>query len=252
MLNRIPVVILALSLSAVAMLAQHRGVGSFGRAGSYGFGHFRIGSGLAPFTGFGDINHPGLGFAPNTPGIGYPLTPGPLRPGAFGFCAPGTYGRPYPYGYPYPSGYHYSYGYGYGLGGVAVVGVPVGVGEFTSPVGQAPQVIIIQLPPGQGQGVPVQVPPQESAGQLSSEQKGEKKIILTYESRRPTPQKAPTPLTLLVFKDHSIRAVTRYWKEGDRLNYVTSYGAQKSVALNLLDLEFTKKLNEERNVTFEP
>ena len=45
--------------------------------------------------------------------------------------------------------------------------------------------------------------------------------------RPPLAQERPTkPLTLLVLKDHSIYAVTEYWKEGDRVCYVTSYGSQ--------------------------
>lgn len=58
------------------------------------------------------------------------------------------------------------------------------------------------------------------------------------------------PLTLMVFKDHSIYAASDYWREGDRLCYVTNYGAKNSIALDQLDLDMTVQLNRERNVPF--
>lgn len=272
MVTRIAAVLLASSLIPNLAIAQRSGYGGTGtRASSpgaqpgraamttgsryghrYGHGHFRGQGGLAPPAGYGNINHPGLGYAPNTPGIGYPLTPsiqpmptisqpliGPIRPGAVGF------GRPYRYGYPGRYGGYYSYGGYYGAGGVAVVGVPVVVGGYGYP--QAPQVIIIQQPADQPQERPRQWP-----GTIRTEREGENARGLIYETRpAPAREKPAKPLTLLVFKDHSIYAVTEYWKEGDRLCYVTSYGSQNCVSLDLLDLEFTKRLNEERSVKFE-
>ena len=125
--------------------------------------------------------------------------------------------------------------------------MPVVVGDVSSTVPQGPAVIIIQQPGGPSQAA--EGPPRDLS---RSQRQGEKRIILTYESRPPLAGEIPLkPLTLLVFKDHSIRAVTRYWKEGSQLHYVTSHGGQKSVSLDLLDLEFTRKANEERNVKFE-
>jgi len=61
----------------------------------------------------------------------------------------------------------------------------------------------------------------------------------------------PAPrLTLLVFKDHSIYAVSDYWLEGGQLHYVTSYGARNAVPIEQVDLEMTARLNWERNVEF--
>lgn len=59
------------------------------------------------------------------------------------------------------------------------------------------------------------------------------------------------PVTLLVFKNHSIYAVSDYWVENGRVYYVTSYGAQDSASTDQLDLDFTRKLNDERSVKFE-
>lgn len=64
-------------------------------------------------------------------------------------------------------------------------------------------------------------------------------------------QQAPiSQLTLIVLKDQTIFAVTDYWLEEGRVFYVTSTGAQKSVALRDLDWEMSTRLNAERGVEF--
>jgi len=234
------------------------------------------GRGLAPYTGYGNINHPGLGFAPNTPGIGYPVGSiqplvtlpqpliGPIRPGVAGYSPHVGYGGGYGgrRGLPYPAGSYYGgygrYGYNYGYGGVSVIGVPVPVPVLVEGYGypygyaQPPQVIIIQ-PGAQGQyEAQAEERPRHWPAPTRGET-GEKTLI--YETRAPTTpaaeEKPSRPLTLLIFKNRSIYAVTDYWKDGDRLCYDTSYGTQNCVSLDLLDLELTKKLNDERNVKFE-
>lgn len=291
--SRMVVTLLALNLVPALAIAQrhggghHRGGGGAGQhsgnsAGprmGYGYGQGNPGSsplvvapgrGLAPFTGYGNINHPGLGFAPNTPGVGFPITSGiqplpttahpfigPIRPGATAFGPPVGYGGYY--GLPYPPGYHYGgygpYGYGYGFGGVTVIGVPVAVpvpvavGGYAYPQ-QPPQIIIIQ-PGAQGQPqAPAEEQPRHWPSSTRIEREPEKEVRLIYETRPPAAEKPSQPLTLLVFKNHSIYAVTDYWKEGDRLCYDTSYGTQNCVSFDLLDVEFTRKLNEERNIKF--
>ena len=69
------------------------------------------------------------------------------------------------------------------------------------------------------------------------------------DSNNPSP--ADVPYTLLAFKDHSFFAVTDYWVENNRLNYVTNYGTTGSAALDQLDLSLTLKLNTDRGVAFE-
>ena len=128
MMSRIAVVFLALSLLPTLSMAQRRGsgrtrtrmsspggrlsgpamsIGSRHRQSGhrYGHGHFRPGALVAPPTGYGNINHPGLGYAPNTPGIGVPLSTGiqplptinqpligPIRPGVTNFGRPPRHG----------------------------------------------------------------------------------------------------------------------------------------------------------------
>ena len=290
MMGRIAVVFLAFSLVPTLSMAQRRGSGgtrtgvhsrggrlsgpamSIGsshrqsghrRSGHrYGRGHFRPGALVAPPTGYGNINHPGLGHAPNTPGIGVPLHSGiqplptinqpligPIRPGATGGSPRFRHGKRYRSGYPGRYRSHYNYGGSYGAGGVTVVGVPVVVGRYGY-YPQQPQVIIVQQPPYQGQ-FQAQEPPRHMPGQILTERQAQERGLI-YETRPPLAQERPTkPLTLLVFKDHSIYAVSEYWKEGDTICYVTSYGSQNCVSLDLLDVEFSKKLNEERSIKFE-
>lgn len=289
MMTRIAVVFLAFSLVPTLAEAQRRGsgrtgtrvsspggrlsgpamtIGSSHRSGHrsghrYGHGHFRPGSLVAPPAGYGNINHPGLGFAPNTPGIGVPLAQGiqplptrnhhligPIRPGVTDFGRPHRHGKRYRSRYSSRYRSYYNYGSSYGAGGVAVVGVPVVVGGGYGYYPQQPQVIIVQQPAYQGQ-LQAQEPPRHMPGKILTEREAEQRGLI-YETRPPLAQERPTkPLTLLVFKNHSIYAVSEYWKEDDSICYVTSYGSQNCVSLDLLDVEFTKNLNEERSIKFE-
>lgn len=236
---------------------QHGGHtgGGFGThmGGGFATGGFGVGTafgtsapGLAPQLGYGNINHPGLGFAPNTPGIGFPVTgiqPLPLitqpLPGVVGpiNSSMGNYG-----GYRRGSYYRHN-------NNVVVIPVPVFVGGYSAydtysytstPVSPAPTVVIIE------QGA--QTVPNE--GNMAT------RVISDDSQRvyevRPGQQRQTTgTLTLLVFKDHSIYAVSDYWKDGDNVTYITSYGAQNTAPIEQLDLPMTVRLNAERNVTFE-
>ena len=55
---------------------------------------------------------------------------------------------------------------------------------------------------------------------------------------------------LLAMKDHTIYPAIAYWVEGDTLNYITVQGSKNSVSLDLVDRDFSKQINKERNVEF--
>ncbi len=57
-------------------------------------------------------------------------------------------------------------------------------------------------------------------------------------------------LTLLVFKDNSMSAVTDYWLEDGVLYYPSSNGGEIAVPLERVDLGMTVQLNRERGVRF--
>jgi hypothetical protein len=55
---------------------------------------------------------------------------------------------------------------------------------------------------------------------------------------------------LIAMQDHTIHPVIAYWVQGDTLNYITVEGAPNHVSLALVDRNFSKQLNAERNVPF--
>jgi hypothetical protein len=56
-------------------------------------------------------------------------------------------------------------------------------------------------------------------------------------------------LTLIALRNETIYAVTRYWLDGDRLDYVLPSGNGESCALNDVDLARTTQLNSERGIS---
>jgi hypothetical protein len=61
-------------------------------------------------------------------------------------------------------------------------------------------------------------------------------------------QRRPSGLTLLVLKSEAIYAVTDYWLDNGRLNYVLSSGTEQSVDFGEVDWSKTLGLNAERGV----
>jgi hypothetical protein len=59
---------------------------------------------------------------------------------------------------------------------------------------------------------------------------------------------AAKSLTLLALRNETIYAVTDYWLDGDRLDYLLPSGNRGICALNELDLVRTTQLNSERGV----
>jgi hypothetical protein len=62
-------------------------------------------------------------------------------------------------------------------------------------------------------------------------------------------QRRPSGLTLIVLKSEAIYAVTDYWLDDGRLNYVLSSGTDQNVDLGEIDWGKTRRLNAERGVT---
>ncbi len=187
--------------------------------------------------GVPNINLPGIqplptGALPPVPNINSPGgIPALALPGS-GMPSPG-WGPRFPRGhFPRPSG------------GTIIYSVPVGVPVYLPYViyeGTLPTSSVSRQPqPGE----PL-VPRTPQAPESSD-------VILEYQppQQPATPEPEVKPLTLLVFKDHTIVAVTDYWLEGETLYYKTNYGAENSVPLDRLDLALTQQLNRERNVRF--
>jgi hypothetical protein len=56
---------------------------------------------------------------------------------------------------------------------------------------------------------------------------------------------------LIAMKDHTIYPVLGYWMEKGVLNYVTVGGTINRASLDLIDREFSQRLNDERHVEFQ-
>jgi hypothetical protein len=65
------------------------------------------------------------------------------------------------------------------------------------------------------------------------------------------PEQAPDPRTYLIaYKDHSVYTALAYWIEDHTLHYVTTANTHNQADLSLIDIDFTKKLNQDRNMPF--
>lgn len=70
-----------------------------------------------------------------------------------------------------------------------------------------------------------------------------------FTPREPAPEREAT-IYLLAMADHTIIPAIAYWADGDTLSYITTEGSQNRVSLSLVDREFSKQLNDSRNVEF--
>lgn len=69
-------------------------------------------------------------------------------------------------------------------------------------------------------------------------------MIQSQQTRTPS-----SSLTLIALRNETIYAVSNYWLDGDRLDYVLSSGNRDSCDLNAVDLTRTTQLNLERGIT---
>ncbi len=76
-------------------------------------------------------------------------------------------------------------------------------------------------------------------------------FVKPSQTAQPGPESrvASKSLTLLALRNETIYAVTDYWLDGDRLDYLLPSGNRGICALNELDLVRTTQLNSERGVT---
>jgi hypothetical protein len=55
---------------------------------------------------------------------------------------------------------------------------------------------------------------------------------------------------LIAYKNHEVYSALAYWVEDKTLHYVTTQNTHNQAALNLIDVELTKKLNQRNEVPF--
>jgi len=217
-------------------------------------------------TGFGRVINPsGLPVAPGTTGFGrmiYPGTGGPpvaVRPGSNPQTRSVTRG-----GVPVPSPVHhrthngavvipypvYEAGtyYPYDAPAAPQQGYEYEPGYDPNNGWQSPPVVIInqnfrpdvinpQVTDYSNTQLPQYIPPPQQQG----------------PAQQPAVSGADTNFALIfliAMKDHTIYPAVAYWVDGDTLNYVTTQGARNRISLELVDRDFSKQINKERNVEF--
>ncbi|HWB85458.1 MAG TPA: hypothetical protein VG675_15045 [Bryobacteraceae bacterium] len=189
-----------------------------GFAGSRGFGGFRGGfrGGFIGFNrgfrGFRSIN------TFNTFGFGFV---------GFPTYWPGYYGGYYPYSYPF---------YGAGYYG----------GDYAYPVQQSPNVTVVYPAPA--------VAPAPTTINIQTAHPVDHQYDQYGQEISPSGGNSggnASPIYLIAFKDHVIRAVSAYWVDGNTLHYVSLQHQEQQVPLATVDRDFSIQLNRERSVPFQ-
>lgn len=194
----------------------------------FGQSHGGFGSGYVS----GGVLHP-----PTIGALGRPVPNAPGN-GAYNRGSRNRYGYGYGIG-AYPvyigglSGDYYS-----GYGDPSLVGASYGPGYAGVPPSApaAPAVVINQY-----FGAPPGGPSEDPNVQVYSDTQRESAPVAA----------APEPRTYLIaYADHSVYSALAYWIEDHTLHYVTTQNTHNQADLSLIDVEFTKKLNQDRNMPF--
>jgi hypothetical protein len=184
-------------------------------------------------AGFGRLIYPGTGGPPAAfrQGFGFNNI---LTPPSVSHFHGGTVIVPYPvfyggsyYGYDAPQAPVQGSGYDYGYSAQQPSPVVV-LNQNFAPQGGPP--------PGAYPYPPAPYPPEP--GPISAPDQGA------------PPADSTQLLFFIAMKDHTIFPAVAYWVEGDTLNYVTNQGVRNRVSLDLVDLDFSKQLNQQRGVDF--
>ncbi len=201
--------------ATVAMYGQARA--GYGTGGGHAGGPAPVGS---------------VGRAPIVPPFGRPL---PVPPGS-GYGR-GGYGR------------HNGNGYGYGI-----AAYPVYVGGFSGDYypGYTDQYLSAPAAPAAPPPPPVVINQYFSAPQPAGQPEDDSGVQVYSQPSQPasTPPSPEPRSYLIAFKDHSVYSALAYWVEDHTLHYVTTQNTHNQADVSLIDLDFTKKLNQDRNMAF--
>jgi hypothetical protein len=206
-----------------------------------GFGRLIYPSGLPPNqqfgAGFGRLIYPGTGGPPAVRRLG--------SVGSLSNIAPPAVSHPYHGGaviVPYPVFYGGSF-YGYDAPQAPVQGDGYDYGYTAQQ--PSPVVVLNQNfapeggPLGPGAYPPGGYPPSAYPNAPPPD-----------ESQTATSPDTSQVLFFIAMKDHTIFPAVAYWVDGDTLNYITNQGVRNRVSLDLVDLDFSKQLNQQRGVDF--
>jgi len=217
-------------LLAAALLA----VGLLPAQGGHGYGRAAGGVVFANPSGYGNVAFPGTG-RPSLPPTGFGR---PISPHNNGFGVGGG------------GGYRGGVGSYYGGGYPVIVGG--GYGGFYDQSAypqqqQQPNITIINNPPAQV--APAVVINQNFAAppELADPAPAETTHVFQPAPRPETATVSDTATPhyfLIAYKDHSVYSALTYWIEDKTMHYVTPQQTHNQASLDLIDLDFTKKLNQ--------
>jgi len=213
-------------LVALTATAQRGGGGHDGGGGFHGGGGggFHGGGAVGGLHGGGSLGYSG--------GLRYGFRSG------FGYGYGGYYGGLY--GYSFWPGWNY--GYSYWPGYYDYTYAPYGYYPYS--YDPSPNTTVIYPAPAQDPpGAAYAERPDPVAGQY--DQYGQE----IKPSAEPSTGGA-SPIYLLAFTDHVIRAAEAYWVDGKTLNYITLDYQQKQAPLDTVDRALSLQLNRERHVPF--
>jgi hypothetical protein len=165
--------------------------------------------------------------------------------GRYGYGFRGYYGGYWPYSYAYwPYAYGYSYPYPYYDYGYAYdpydypsysYSYPISTNNYAPP---QTQTVVAQ---------PIYVQP-ATPSMHEYDQYGQE--IYRGASAAPAPGPGGSPVYLIAFNDHVIRAAAAYWVSGNTLHYVTLDRQEHQVPIDQVDRSLSEQLNRERRVQF--
>jgi hypothetical protein len=258
------------SLLAFRLAIRILGVGSFGIAAllstSTPAAAQSRGSGNA--LGLRGMTNPLGGIANVGPGFGNPGLRSPAFPTP-GFNSNRNFnggrrrqsGFPYAYSVWVPDYFDYQdagpgYGAGYGYG-AAPYGAPQPPSTiyYDPALGGAPgsqqPIIINQYFSGPAPGqTAATAPAQTSNGPAANITGTPNRTTNTGAAGPGDPIGSPQNYYLIAYKNHEIYAVLAYWVEDRTLHYVTTQNTHNQASIDLIDIPFTKSLNQDRQVPF--
>jgi hypothetical protein len=197
--------------------------GGFVGGGGFGGGGFRGGFGGGFNRGFGGYGY-GFGRFGYGYGYGWPYWGLGLYGAALWDYDLWDYGA-YPYGYPYSyPAYPYPYSY------------PASPYDGYASYQTSPNVTVVY--PQQPQTARPVLREYDQYGQEIRPSGGSSAA-------------AGSPIYLIAFNDHVIRAAAAYWVDGSTLHYVTLEHEEKTAPLNTVDRSLSSQLNRERQIQFQ-
>jgi hypothetical protein len=202
------------------------------------------------------MTHPLGGIANVGPGFGNPGLRSPAFPTP-GFNTNRNFnggrrrqsGFPYAYSVWVPDYYDYSNVgamYGYGAAPYTTPQPPATV-YYDPALGGTPgsqqPIIINQYFSGPAPAAPVPAPSSNAPAANNS-------ATNTGTVRSGDPLGTPQNYYLIAYKNHEIYAALAYWVEDRTLHYVTTQNTHNQASIDLIDIPFTKSLNQDRQVPF--